>query len=56
MGWGAAMCTMGDSLKDRKRVYDLNMSAVVANQGGQWLFRSLHFSNLTGPVQPSPTK
>lgn len=55
VAWGAAMCTMTDALKDRKRVYDLNVSAVAANQGGQWLFKALHFSNLTGPIQP-PTK
>ena len=54
--WGAAMCTMTDSLKDRKRTYDLNVSAVAANQGGQWPFRSLHFSNLTGPLQAPATK
>jgi uncharacterized protein (TIGR02246 family) len=53
MAWGAAMCTMTDALKDRKRAFDLNVSAVAANQGGQWLFRSLHFSNLTGPQPPS---
>jgi uncharacterized protein (TIGR02246 family) len=40
VAWGAAMCTMSDSLKDRKRVYDLNVSAVASNQGGQWLFRT----------------
>jgi SnoaL-like domain len=54
MAWGAAMCTMGDTLKDRKRSYDLNVSAVAAKRGGQWLFRSLHFSNLTGPLQSRP--
>jgi len=56
MAWGAAMCSMADSLKDHKRTYDLNVSAVAAKQGGQWLFRSLHFSNLTGPLQAPATK
>ncbi len=51
MAWGAAMCSMSDSLKERKRAFELNVSAVATNQRGQWLFRSLHFSNLTGPVQ-----
>ena len=32
------------------------VSAVAANQGGQWLFHSLHFSNLTGPIQAPATK
>jgi uncharacterized protein (TIGR02246 family) len=50
--WGVAMCSMSDSLKDRKRDYELNVSAVAASQRGQWVFRSLHFSNLTGPAPP----
>jgi len=46
--WGAAMCKVSDSLGSKKREYELNVSAVMEKQGGRWLFRLLHFSNLTG--------
>jgi uncharacterized protein (TIGR02246 family) len=46
--WGAAMCKVSDSLGTKKREYELNVSAVLEKQSGRWLFRMLHFSNLTG--------
>jgi len=46
--WGAAMCKVSDSLGNKKREYELNVSAVLEKQSGRWLFRLLHFSNLTG--------
>lgn len=49
MAWGAAMCKMSDAKGDKKREYELNVSAVVEKIGGKWRFVMLHFSNLTGP-------
>jgi uncharacterized protein (TIGR02246 family) len=46
--WLVAMCQMTDYLKNEKREYALNLSAVLEKQEGQWVFRALHFSNLTG--------
>jgi len=46
--WGAAMCKVSDSSGSKKREYELNVSAVLEKQSGRWLFRMLHFSNLTG--------
>ena len=46
--WGAAMCKVTDSLGNKKREYELNISGVMEKQSGRWLFRMLHFSNLTG--------
>ena len=48
VAWGAAMCKISDSLGGKKREYELNVSAVMEKQGSRWLFRLLHFSNLTG--------
>jgi ketosteroid isomerase-like protein len=48
VAWGAAMCKITDSLGGKKREYELNVSAVLEKQGSRWLFRLLHFSNLTG--------
>lgn len=49
MAWGAFMCKMTDAKGDKKREYELNVSAVVEKQGGKWQFVMLHFSNLTSP-------
>lgn len=46
--WLSAMCKMTDSLKGKTREYELNISAVLEKVQGKWLFRQLHFSNLTG--------
>ena len=46
MAWVAAMCKMSDSLKNTKRDYELNVSAVFERQGGKWLVRSMHYSNV----------
>jgi ketosteroid isomerase-like protein len=48
MGWLMAICKVTDSLKDKKREYGLNISAVLEKAEGQWCFRTMHFSNLTG--------
>lgn len=48
MAWAAAMCKMTDSMKGKKREYGLNVSAAFVRQDGKWLFRLMHFSNLTG--------
>ena len=48
MAWAAAMCKMTDSMKGKKREYGLNVSAAFVRQDGKWLFRMMHFSNLTG--------
>jgi uncharacterized protein (TIGR02246 family) len=49
MAWLTAICKMSDSLKNKKREYGLNISAVLERQGGAWLIRAMHFSHLTGP-------
>jgi uncharacterized protein (TIGR02246 family) len=54
--WLTAMCKVGDSKKGKKREYGLNVSAVLEKQGDNWLIRSMHFSNLTGPPPPTSTK
>jgi uncharacterized protein (TIGR02246 family) len=54
--WLTAMCKMGDSKKGKKREYGLNVSAVLEKQGSDWLIRSMHFSNLTGPPPKSTGK
>jgi uncharacterized protein (TIGR02246 family) len=56
VAWGAAMCTMADALDERKRSFDLNVTAVAEKQGGRWLFRALHFSNLIAPESRSAAK
>ena len=45
--WGAAMCKLSDSKGDKKREYELNVTAVAEKQGGKWQFVMLHYSNLT---------
>jgi len=50
--WGAAMCKVSDAKGGKKRDYELNVSAVMEKQDGRWLFRLLHFSNLTGGGPP----
>ena len=49
IAWVSAICKMSDSLKNKKREYGLNISAVFERQGDDWLIRSIRFSNLTGP-------
>ncbi|MEE4378745.1 MAG: nuclear transport factor 2 family protein [Candidatus Competibacteraceae bacterium] len=46
--WLVAMCQVTDYLKNVKREYALNISAVLEKQDGKWQFSMLHFSNLTG--------
>src|SRR5262245_3491809 len=53
VAWGAAMCKVGDSKGGKKREYELNVSAVMEKQDGRWLFKLLHFSNLTGSGPPT---
>jgi uncharacterized protein (TIGR02246 family) len=48
--WGAAMCKFSDAKGDKKREYELNVSAVAEKQGGKWQFVLLHYSNLVGNV------
>jgi uncharacterized protein (TIGR02246 family) len=54
--WLSAMCKVGDSKKGKKREYGLNVSAVLEKQGSDWLIRSMHYSNLTGPPPKSTRK
>ena len=48
MAWVSAMCKMGDSLKKKKRSYELNISAVFEKVSDKWLVRSMHYSNVVG--------
>jgi ketosteroid isomerase-like protein len=61
MAWLAATCQMSDSMKGVKRDYELNVSAAVEKQAGQWRFVMLHMSNATTNGPPpaagaSPTE
>ena len=51
MAWLATMCKISDSLKNKPREYELNVTAVAEKVAGKWLFRSVHFSNLTASGQ-----
>ena len=51
MAWLATMCKVSDSLKNKTREYELNVTAVAEKVAGKWLFRSVHFSNLTASGQ-----
>jgi ketosteroid isomerase-like protein len=51
--WGAFMCKFSDSKGDKKREYELNVSAVAEKQGGKWQFVMLHYSNLVGSGAPT---
>jgi uncharacterized protein (TIGR02246 family) len=48
ISWLMIMCHFTDYLKNQKRDYALNISAVLEKQEDQWYFRTFHFSNLTG--------
>jgi ketosteroid isomerase-like protein len=48
LAWLMAMCQLTDYLKNVKREYGLNISAVLEKMDGKWYFRAMHFSNLTG--------
>ena len=50
--WLTAMCWFTDYLKNEKREFAVNISAVAEKQGGAWRFRTFHFSNVTAPEQP----
>jgi uncharacterized protein (TIGR02246 family) len=56
LAWGAASCTMTDARGEQKRSFGLNVSGVAEKEGGRWLFRALHFSNLTGLNTPPATQ
>ena len=47
MAWLMAMCNFTDYLKNVKRDYAVNISAVLEEVDGQWYFVTFHFSNLT---------
>ncbi len=46
--WVAAMCKFSDSVGDKQREYEMNVSGVAEKRGGKWQFVMLHLSNLTG--------
>jgi uncharacterized protein (TIGR02246 family) len=46
--WMASTCKFSDSRDGKKREYELNVSGVLRKINGNWLFQSLHYSNLTG--------
>jgi uncharacterized protein (TIGR02246 family) len=54
LAWLAAMCWFTDYLKNEKREFAINLSAVAENQGGVWRFRAYHFSNVTAPEPLQP--
>ena len=54
LAWLAAICRFTDSLGNRKRAYDVNITAVAERENGVWRFRSFHFSNLTGGAAAQP--
>jgi uncharacterized protein (TIGR02246 family) len=48
LAWLAASCRFTDALGNRKRAYEVNITAVAEKQDSAWRFRAFHFSNLTG--------
>ena len=52
MAWVAAMCKMSDTLKNKKREYELNISAVFEKQNGAWRVRAMHYSNVVSVKKP----
>ena len=52
MAWLAAMCRFADTAKKKKREYELNVSAVFEKQGGKWLIRAMHYSNVVSGKKP----
>lgn len=44
LSWTARMCRITDFLKNQKREYGINVTAVLEKLEGQWYFRVLHTS------------
>jgi hypothetical protein len=42
------MCKFADAKGEKKREYELNVSAVAEKQGGTWQFVLMHYSNIVG--------
>jgi ketosteroid isomerase-like protein len=53
MTWGAFMCKFSDSKGDKKREYELNVTAVAEKQEDKWQFVMVHYSNLVGSGTPT---
>ena len=53
MAWLVSMVKVSFSKGPDKTEFGLNISAVFEKSGGKWLFRALHFSNVTsgGPAK-----
>ena len=49
MAWLMAMCQFTDYLKNVRRDYAVNISAVAERSGKGWQFRTFHISNITAP-------
>ena len=49
VAWLAAQCHCVQFLKNAKRDYSLNVSALLVKRGSGWQFQMLHMSNTTGP-------
>ncbi len=45
LAWMASMCRITDFLKNQKREYGINVTAVLEKLDGKWHFRVMHFSN-----------
>ncbi len=54
--WVAGDCKMSDSFAGKRREYEMNVSATLERQNGQWKFAMLHFSHLTGSAEPETSK
>ncbi|MFO1371235.1 MAG: nuclear transport factor 2 family protein [Candidatus Competibacteraceae bacterium] len=53
LAWIASMCRITDFLKNQKREYGINVTAIVEKVDGKWSFRVMHFSdNLGQPDSP----
>lgn len=51
--WLTGVCHFTDKLKEQKRQYVLNISAVLIKQADTWRFHTMHFSHLTGSDKDS---
>lgn len=46
LAWMASMCRISDFLKNEKREYGINLTAVLEQLNGKWYFRAVHFSSI----------
>ena len=54
VAWIVGTSQIIQTQKKGENAFDMNWSAVLEKQGGEWKIVALHFSHLTGPGGPTP--